>query len=174
MHTASRLHSALARDFKELTGHLLPSLCFHATHDRGEFTYKHGIPPTAWSLGFRDQSIRMVSLSEKTSRRPMLLLLPSVWNFSYSCIRLPGRPCVRERGVAGWIPSLQKLQGHESELCSSVLDQDPPWGPQSQARGWMREPVRSLLGWHPCDPDGIGTVTLLFRANPGSMVSWVC
>lgn len=84
----------------------------------------------------------------------MLLLLPSVWNFHTAASGFQGDPVWGRGGQAG-SQALQKLQGHESEFSSQYWIEDPPWGPQSQARGWMREPVSRPPWMTSCDPDGI-------------------
>ena len=128
-------------------------LLFSTSLVTSEFTYKHAFSPTAWILGFRIRD-RMVSLSEKTSRRPMLLLSPSVWNFHTAAADFQGDP-VWGRGVPGWIPSSPETLGSWIRIQFSVLNQRPSMRTTEPGKRMNESLWAGLLGWHPCDPDGI-------------------
>lgn len=157
----------------EISRSWLDSFCllFSTSLVTGEFTYKHAFSPTAWGLGFRIRD-RMVSLSEKTSRRPLLPLSPSVWNFHTQQQASREPLCEGEEWQAG-SQALQKLQGHESEFSSQYWIEDPLWGPQSQARGWMRACEQASLDDIPVTRMALNSYAQ-FRRNAGSRVSWVC
>lgn len=138
----------------------------------GEFTYKHAFSPTAWSLGFHIRD-RMVSLSEKTSRRPMLLLLPSVWNFHTAASGFQG-DLVWGRGEAGWIPSSPETPGSWIRIQFSVLN----WRPSMRTtkpgkRMNERACEQASLDDIPVTQMALNSYTQ-FRRNAGSRVSWVC
>ena len=128
-------------------------LLFSTSLVTSEFTYKHAFSPTAWILGFRIRD-RMVSLSEKTSRRPMLLLSPSVWNFHTAAADFQEDP-VWGRGVPGWIPSSPETLGSWIRIQFSVLNQRPSMRTTEPGKRMNESLWAGLLGWHPCDPDGI-------------------
>lgn len=164
------LHSAFGQRFQGADW--TPSSFSFPLHSwSDEFTYKHAFSPTAWSLGFRIRD-RMVSLSEKTSRRPMLHShhLCEIFTQQQQASREP--PCEGEEWQAG-SQALQKLQGHESEFSSQYWIEDPPWGPQSQARGWMRACEQASLDDIPVTQMALNSYAQ-FRRNAGSRVSWVC
>ena len=73
--------------------------------------------------------------------------------FSYSSGRLPGRPCVRERG-GRLDPKVSRNSGVRNQ--NSVLSTESKTLHEDQPGKRMNESLwAGLLGWHPCDPDGI-------------------
>lgn len=80
--------------------------------------------------------------------------------------------CEGEEQQAG-SQALQKLQGHEPEFSSQCWIEDPPWGPWSQTRGWMRVCEQASLDDIPVTQMALNSYAQ-FQANAESRVSWVC